>query len=155
MPVGKNAMQNIGVRLPDDLIQKLEVRSTVTGEDKAGICRNAIALALGEPVPPSSDERFQDIIDRLSRLESLILQICPFSEGQEDGSKSVSAQLDGQELPEIVHLPLSVYVNEENLIICPHCGSLDSDWADDDEAAQVRSILCHQCGQTSHFDLSA
>lgn len=151
MPVGKNAMQNIGVRLPDDLIQKLEVRSTVTGEDKAGICRNAIALALGEPVPPSSDERFQDIIDRLSRLESLILQICPFSEGQEGGSNSSQVSLDVPNSPYL----LSEWVNEDALIICPHCGSLDSDWADQDESAQVRSIVCHQCGQTSRFDLAA
>lgn len=149
MPVGKNAMQNIGVRLPLDLIQKLEAISAATGEDKAGICRNAIALYLGGPVQPSPDERFQDIIDRLSRLESLILQICPFSEGQEGSSNESAVGLDVQISPYL----LSEWVNEEQMIICPRCGSTDSDWADDDEANSVRSIICHGCGARSYFEM--
>ena len=149
-------MKNIGVRLPDDLIHKLENRSTVTGEDKATICRNAIALALGEPVPPSPDERFQDIIDRLSRLESLVkslmLQKCPAENALEGGSNSSQVCLD---VPNSLY-SLSEWVNSESLILCPHCGSVDSDWAEDDpgEGAPLRTIVCHQCRTKSTFDMN-
>lgn len=148
-------MKNIGVRLSDELFAALNDRCAASGEDKSDICRNAIAVALGVPVENHSPVvQLQQINDRLCRIEAA-LRICPSKNELEDGSKNSPVQSDVQELPEIVHLPLSMYVNEENLIVCPHCGSLDSDWADQDESAQVRSIVCHQCGQTSRFDLAA
>lgn len=144
-------MKNIGVRLSDELFAALNDRCAASGEDKSDICRNAIAFALGKPVPPSPDERFHDIIDRLSRLESLILQICPSENGQEGGSNSSQVSLDVPNSPYL----LSEWVNEDALIICPHCGSLDSDWAEAyPEDAEVKSIACHQCGKRSTFDMT-
>lgn len=148
-------MKNIGVRLSDELFAALNDRCVASGEDKSDICRNAIAVALGVPVENHSPVvQLQQINDRLCRIEAA-LRICPSENRLEDGSENSPAQLDGQELPEIVHLPLSMYVNEENLIICPHCGSLDSDWAKEyPEDATVKAISCHQCGKRSTFDMS-
>ncbi|MCY6491904.1 hypothetical protein [Leptolyngbya sp. GGD] len=144
-------MKNIGVRLSDELFAALNGRCAASGEDKSDICRNAIALYLGEPVPPSPDERFQDIIDRLSRLESLILQKCPSENGQECGSNSSQVYSDVANPPYL----LSEWVNEDALIVCPYCGSLDSDWAEAyPEDAEVKSITCHQCRKRSSFDMT-
>jgi hypothetical protein len=84
--------------------------------------RNAIALFLNQSEQLPVNIFLQQINDRLCRIEAA-LRICPSKNEIEDISENALVQLDVQELPEIVH-HLSLYVNEQALIICPHLPSV-------------------------------
>ncbi|MBN8564526.1 MAG: ribbon-helix-helix protein, CopG family [Leptolyngbya sp. UWPOB_LEPTO1] len=148
MPSGTQK-QNIGFRVEPELFAQLEALIEKTGRSQTELMTEALISYLG--LPETLNMQVRRLNDRVSALEARINHDCPSENGQEDGSGNIPVQSDVANPPYL----LSEWVNADALIICPHCSSLDSDWADEDESAQVRSILCHGCGKTSRFDLAA
>jgi hypothetical protein len=155
-------MRNVGIRLPQSAIDKLNERSQSSGKNPTDLCRNAILLDLNLPPEPSESEHLAQINDRLSRIEQLLGQSgnLPSESGLQGGFGNVTAGLDVQdgaetEQPlEIVHHQ-SLYTNADGWIACPNCGSLNNDWLSDVDADQeVRSLKCQECDRISLLDVT-
>jgi hypothetical protein len=154
-------MRNVGIRLPQSAIDKLNERSRSSGKTLTDLCRNAILHRLGLPPEPSESEHWAQISDRLSRIEQLLGQsgTLPSESGLQGGFGNVAIYSHVQESPEteqpleIVHYQ-SLYVNDDGWITCPNCGSLNNDWVSDVDADQeVRSLKCQECDLVSLLDV--
>jgi hypothetical protein len=154
-------MRNVGIRLPQYAIDKLNERSRSSGETLTDLCRNAILHRLGLPPEPSESEHLAQISDRLSRIEQLLGQSgnLPSESWLQGSFGDVAVHSDVQdgaetEQPlEIVHHQ-SLYTNADGWIACPNCGSLNNDWLSDVDADQeVRSLKCQECDRVSLLDV--
>lgn len=141
----------VGFRVYKSDYEQLEQIAAARETTVTELCRLKVAEILDEE-PSGILGKIYARLERIERmLEDLgqISQICP-SENRQGGASNESAV--GLDVQNPVYL-LSEWVNEEQMIICPHCSSLDSDWADDDEANPVRSIGCYGCGARSYFEM--
>lgn len=78
MPESKQATrQNLGLRLPADLLAALAARADVTGQSRTDITEAALRAYLGMGDANPLDRRLGEIEQRLGDVEKRVMQVTP------------------------------------------------------------------------------
>jgi hypothetical protein len=143
----------IGFRVYKTDYEQLEQIAAARQTTVTELCRLKVAEILDEEpsgVLGQINARLERFEQMLQQFERIVLNL-PSENASQGASDESQVYLHPQESPYL----LSEWVNADALIVCPHCGSLDSDWAEEyPEDAEVKAIVCHQCRTQSSFDMT-